>query len=350
MPGNSMKENHMDSGRTAAEIPGKKMSVTGSLSEAGLPDNDRLVAGLESVLGAQGLLAGKLAIVSRHENTYSSTFPSEIITCRIGTGPAIRFFLKYAADRENEAYGHRSGVDYETRVYTRLLNRMDISIARSYGAFRTADGMNTCLVLDYLDTGDRVTKAGDPEAMVKTARWIGRFHALCSDRIDDPALSFLGRYGHDYYSGWVSRTQQRIRGAGMDPGWLRTVCRRMDTVIEVLCTSPQTIIHGEYYPKNILLQDGMIYPVDWESTAIGNGMVDLATLTEGWTPEVRRELEREYLHARWPEGASPEFAGSLAAARIYVQFRWLGDPLARLPGWDCYLDALREHAEEMGLI
>ena len=350
MPGNAVKGNHMDTSNTAAEIAGNNMSETSSLPEAGLPDHDTLLAGLESVLSAQGLLTGKLAILSRQKNTYSSTFPSEIVTCSIGTGPRIRFFHKYSADRENEAYGHRSGVGYETKVYMQLLNHLDISIARSYGAFCTADGMNTCLVLDYLDAGTRVTKSSDPDAMVKTARWIGRFHALCSTQIDDTALSFLGRYDHNYYRGWVSRTQEWVRRSGIDRGWLRTVCRRMGEVIEVLCAHQQTIIHGEYYPKNILLQDGMVYPVDWESTAIGSGMVDLATLTERWTPDVRRELEREYQRARWSEGATRDFASSLAAARIYVQFRWLGDPLARLPDRGCYLDALREHAEEIGLI
>jgi thiamine kinase-like enzyme len=356
MNGNAVKENHMGAGKTTPEIYGNSISVASPLSEAGLPDHDSLRAGLESVLEAQGLLDGELAIQAREKNTYTSTFPSEIVTCRVGSGPEIRVFLKYSAHRLNEAYGHRGGVGYEANVYRQLLNSLDISIAKLYGIYRSPDGINTWLAMEYLEEGTRMTHTIDPEAMLKAARWMGRFHAQCTTRVSDPALSFLNRYNPDYYRGWVSRTRKMVRQAGVDSEWLRTVCSRIDEVIEVLCNSPPTIIHGEYYPKNILLQHGLIYPVDWESTAIGNGMVDLAMLTEGWAPDTTWELVHEYQRSRWPEGAPHDLVTSLYAARIYVQFRWLGDQLwlgdkqARFPEWAGYLEALQEHAAVMGLI
>ena len=347
----SVKEkNHMVSGNTDAGEFGRNMPVDSLLSSSALPDNDSLGVGLESALEDQGLLDGELAILARQKNTYTSTFPSEIVTCQIGSGPEVRLFFKYSADRENEAYGHRGGVGYEAKVYGQLLNGLDISIAKLYGIYRSTDGINTWLVLDYLEGGTRMTHTIDPEAMSKAARWMGRFHALCSTRISDPALSFLNRYNPDYFRGWVSRTQQMVKRAGVDSRWLQAVCSRIDAVIEVLCNSPQTIIHGEYYPKNILLQHGLIYPVDWESTAISSGMIDLAMLTEGWTPEAIRELVHEYQRSRWPEGAPHDLIKSLCAARIYVQFRWLGDQQACLPAWSSYLEALHEYAEEMELI
>ena len=335
---------------TDAAKSGRNMSVDNSLVMSELPDDDCLRAGLESVLKDQGSLDGELVIFHRQKNTYTSTFPSEIVTCRVGSGPEVRLFLKYSADRNNHACGHRGGVGYEAKVYGQLLQSLDISVANLYGSYRSQDGKNTWLILDYLDGGTRMTQTIDPEAMAKAARWMGRFHALCSSRPGNPALSFLNRYSPDYYRGWVSRTQQLVRQAGVDSGWLRAVCSRIDTVIEVLCESPPTIIHGEYYPKNILLQHGLIYPVDWESTAVGNGMIDLAMLTEGWSPETTRECVHEYQRSRWPEAAPHDLVKSLHAARIYVQFRWLGDQRARLPECACYLDALHEHAEEMGLI
>ena len=335
---------------TDAAESGRNMSVDSPLAMSELPDDDCLRAGLETVLKDQGSLDGELVILHRQKNTYTSTFPSEIITCRVGGGAEVRLFFKYSADRDNEAYGHRGGVRYEAKVYGQLLNSLDISIANLYGSYRSPDGINTWLVLDYLDAGTRMTETIDPKAMAKAARWLGKFHAFCSTRISDPGLSFLNRYSADYYRGWVSRTQKLVRQAGIDTGWLRAVSSRIDAVIEVLCDSPPTIIHGEFYPKNILLQHGLIYPVDWESTAIGNGMIDLAMLTEGWSPETTRECMHEYQRSRWPEAAPRDLVKSLLAARIYVQFRWLGDQRARLPECACYLEALHEHAEEMGLI
>jgi len=65
--------------------------------------------------------------------------------------------------------------------------------------------------------------------------------------------------------------------------------------------------------------------VDWETAAIAPGEIDLATLTEGWPPEVSRQFEAEYQRARWPGGSPAGFQRNLDVARVYMQLRWLGD-------------------------
>ena len=62
------------------------------------------------------------------------------------------------------------------------------------------------------------------------------------------------------------------------------VCQRADEFIAQLLAAPRTMIHGEFYPGNILYEKGRICPVDWESAAIAAGELDLAALTEGWQP------------------------------------------------------------------
>ena len=83
------------------------------------------------------------------------------------------------------------------------------------------------------------------------------------------------------------------------------------------------MIHGEYYPKNILVRDAAILPVDWESAAAGVGEIDLATLTTGWGPAVRSACEGAYVASRWPEGAPHGFERRLDLARMYVRLCWL---------------------------
>jgi thiamine kinase-like enzyme len=100
-------------------------------------------------------------------------------------------------------------------------------------------------------------------------------------------------------------------------------------VINVLLAQPPTIIHGEYYPKNVLIRESTVYPVDWESTALAAGEIDLAALTDRWPPALVTEAEHAYAHARWPGGTPSGFSKALDAARLYVQLRWLGDPLTR---------------------
>jgi hypothetical protein len=309
-----------------------------------------LKAGLQLILHDCVGHEGELVILDRQHNIYTTTFPSEIVTFRTGSGSGRRLFLKYSAVRDNVAYGHRGGVGYEAKVYRRLLNSLGMPLARSYATNENTGDLYNWLVLDCLDDCARVTSTSDPDSMNKAARWIARFHARCSARVYDPELSFLGRYTPDYFHGWVNRTQHLIKRAGVESRWLQNVCNRFDQVIALLCEPPLTIIHGEYYPQNILLHQGMIYPIDWESTAISSGMIDLAMLTEGWPPDSERELVHEYQRARWADGIPDDFARRLAAARIYVQFRWLGDPLAPPSKRGYYLDALHEHAEAMGLI
>ena len=117
-----------------------------------------------------------------------------------------------------------------------------------------------------------------------------------------------------------------------------------------LLAPPQTVIHGEYYPQNVLAQEGVIYPVDWESAAVAAGEIDLASLTEGWPAEFARRCEEEYALARWPEGAPPEFERTLAVARLYFPLRWLGHAGTLTPERSRFLDRLRLAGERLGLI
>ena len=67
--------------------------------------------------------------------------------------------------------------------------------------------------------------------------------------------------------------------------------------------------------------------VDWESTAIAPGEIDLAAMTEGihWPARMVSDCERHYQQARWPEGPPANFKRTLDAARVYLNFRWLGE-------------------------
>jgi thiamine kinase-like enzyme len=102
----------------------------------------------------------------------------------------------------------------------------------------------------------------------------------------------------------------------------------------------------------VLVRGGQVYPVDWESAAIAAGEIDLASLTEKWPADIVRQLERDYQQARWPAGAPASFAQTLAAARLYLHLRWLGDR----PSWTSgereswRFDHLRSAGEQLGLI
>jgi thiamine kinase-like enzyme len=99
--------------------------------------------------------------------------------------------------------------------------------------------------------------------------------------------------------------------------------RRVGELIAEYFQDPETVAHTEYYPNNILVVDGEIHPVDWESAAVAPGELDLASLLDGWPPEVADRCTAIYQDSRW-SGACPDQHGPrLKAARAYLHCRWL---------------------------
>jgi hypothetical protein len=64
-----------------------------------------------------------------------------------------------------------------------------------------------------------------------------------------------------------------------------------------------------------------------------------------------RQCELEYQRARWPYGSPAALERRLAAGRLYVHVRWLGDR----PEWTAHkhywrFEHLRAAGEQLGLI
>jgi aminoglycoside phosphotransferase (APT) family kinase protein len=187
---------------------------------------------------------------------------------------------------------------------------------------------------------------------IAAARWIGQFHPATETRLANTAAPLLNTHDAAYYRGWVRRTSEFAGHLHRRLPWLATLCERWEEFVIPLLEPPPTVIHGEYYRDNILYCDGSIYPVDWESAAIAAGEIDLACLTDRWSSDIVQHCELEYQRARWPHGAPAAFERRLTAARLYMQFRWLGDR----PEWTTHkshlwrFEQLRSAGEQLGLI
>lgn len=293
------------------------------LASTAAPDLRALETGHAAALGEIG--GGSLAVSKRRRNVNASTFMSEILTCRLANGREVRLLCKYGTEHNDESYGHRGGIGYEAAVYREVVRSLPVPIARYYGTFIDPSSGNTWLFLEYLEGSARIHETEDPAAaMYMAADWIGRFHAAITPEAS-ASWPFLNRYDIQYYLGWVRRTSAFAAGLHGRFPWLAELCERAEECFAPLLTAPPTIIHGEYYPNNILARAGSVYPVDWESAALAAGEIDLASLTEGWPEDTVQECERAYQRARWPDGAPESFRRTFAAAQVYLLFRWLGD-------------------------
>jgi thiamine kinase-like enzyme len=316
---------------------------------AQFPDLHTLMVGLTSVLNAHGSTHGQVTILERQPNFPASTFPAEIVSCRLEDGSERRLFCKYTAGRSHNSSGHRGGVAYEAAVYQHVLQPSKTSVPTFYGCFPDVKTGEMWLILEYLDKSLRLKNTRRLAVLSQGAAWIGNFHVRSEARLSLAPIPSLNKYDAEYYRGWARRTSLFAGRRHRRFAWLAALCERFEDVIPLLLNLPLTIIHGEYYPPNILWRDGVIYPVDWESAAIAVGEIDLAALTEGWPPEFVQQCELEYQRARWPEGSFTGFERRLAAARLYLHFRWLGGQTDRDTSLSRF-ERLRCEGERLGLI
>ncbi|TAL03131.1 MAG: hypothetical protein EPO07_06630 [Verrucomicrobia bacterium] len=298
-----------------------------------LPDSRTLTAGLTAALNSNGDSSRGVKVLDRKLPRFMSTFPNEIVTCRLPNGRKRRVFIKYTGGQGHSSFGHRGDIAYEAEVYQRLLRALPEFHPQCLGVHTDSKRGDTWLVLEYAYGSVRVSDLSfhhstrQPRALAQSARWIGEFHAAHETRVGDPEFAFLKRYDTDYYRGWVRRTHKFATPLlGRFP-WLTELCLRSGEWIAPLLAATPTVIHGEFYAKTVLVRSQRLFMVDWESAAIAPGEIDLASLTESRNPhpQVARRCERAYTRARWPDGVPAGFQHTLDAARIYLHFRWLGE-------------------------
>ena len=292
------------------------------------------------------LLPGAV-VVSRHANVRNSSFLTEVVTCRLPGGDSLRLFCKYG-NGANEAtgYGHRGGVSYEARVYRDLLRPLGVRTVPFYGTHLDPGTGTTWLVLGFQPGWCIDMRLG------LAARWIGEFHRAATGRFADRPPVWLKRYDQAYYTQWARRTSEFAEQLELGLHWLPAVCEGFESLASDLLTRRPTAIHGELYPHNVILHLDAVLPIDWESAAFGAGEIDLASLTEGWSAADLDECRREYAAARWPEGPPEDFDAAFDAARLYLDFRWLGEEPGQLmdPESRWFLDDLILRGERLGLI
>jgi hypothetical protein len=312
------------------------------------PDVRSLAAALREVLRDPGV-----KVLSRRPNVQVSTFPSEVVTCRSG-GRELRLFCKYAWPAVRNVYGHRGGVALEAAVYERVLEplRGALPAARLFGSYVNPETADVWLFVEELGDAPRVNKSPDPRAVERAAEWIGSFHARNLTRVAE-LKDLLPRYDEPYYLGWARRTREFAGDVAREASWLAALSERFHRVLPLLLNAEETVIHGEYYPANVLVRGGRVFPVDWESAAVATGEIDLASLTEKWPAETAQRCEAVYRAARWQGQPPDRFPHGLDAARLYLHFRWLGNR----PQWTAdakrhkwRFEHLRELGEKMGVI
>jgi aminoglycoside phosphotransferase (APT) family kinase protein len=205
-------------------------------------------------------------------------------------------FLKdFDVSRHNRDVALAHGLR-ERYVYEKVLAASGLGTPGLYGVVWEGPGGNHWLLLEFFE-GQKLRKTD--EDRLAAAEWLGRLHANVAGREAGLALAEgpLLKYNDAYFRETAERALEMV---GSRFGWL---ARRLEAVVagyeatvEEICSAEPTLVHGSYRRQNILVDScsppTRICPVDWEWSAIGPPMLDLAFITDGCDrPTVERLCE-----------------------------------------------------------
>jgi Phosphotransferase enzyme family len=271
---------------------------------------------------------------------YTSSFPVEEIDLEFADGSELRLVMKDLSTEAMAASARRVRPEFlyeprrEIQVYRRILPSAPPGTAAWYGAVTNPTIRRYWLFLERVD-GLELRHVGAFSIWEQTARWIARFH----QSIPPTGITRLVQtsrllvYDEAFYWLWLERAQRFAAGRPMVRWLVDRIARRYGSVVRRLASMPRTVIHGEFYPCNIVIRrtghQVRVCPVDWEMAAFGPGLIDLASLLTGWSQREQRALMRAY-RAALPETMTRstripnDFSVDLDCCRLHLAVRMLG--------------------------
>jgi aminoglycoside phosphotransferase (APT) family kinase protein len=248
-----------------------------------------------------------VAAVRRRPWPYVSSLPIEQVD--VDGPPARRMLFKDltgAAALPRPAF--MADPTREIIAYRDVLAASSIDAPAYVASVATPD--RAWLFVELVD-GRPLWQVGDLGVWQAAARRLARMHA-------EPIPQAAGLLEYD-----AEHLRRRLELAA----WLPNGSAIADRVSRRLATLPRCLIHGEFYPANVMIQgesgDVRIRPVDWETAGLGPAVLDLAALTAGsWSSDDRRAIEDAYRGACIAAAAPDE--DDLDMARLLLAAQWSG--------------------------
>jgi hypothetical protein len=298
------------------------------------PTDGELREALERILGP----SIRIERIERRPSPYRTSFPIEELKVDRQGGPSLAIIWKdlSRSSLSEAARGAKPAFLYdplrEIEVYESLLPAARLGTPVCYGTGVDESLRRYWLFIEHV-TGRELYQIGDFEIWREAAAWLARLHAhYFVDFARVRGASHLVDCDEAFYRLWIERAIAFAHD-GTARARLNWLAKRYDAIVERLLGLPTTLLHGEFYPSNVLVADlpceRRICPVDWEMAARGPGLIDLAALTAGnWDDDQRTALAQAYRDT-WqahglPIDAPQDFGMALDCCRIHLAVQWLG--------------------------
>jgi aminoglycoside phosphotransferase (APT) family kinase protein len=277
----------------------------------------------------EAALGRRVEAVERRPHVYRTSFGLEELNVRLEDATELALVLKDLSRTALSDHGARAKPAFlhdpmrEIEVYRSILANADFETPAFHGAIVDPSGDRYLLLIEKVP-GLALWQVGELEAWEAAARWLARLHTTFARRSDELLRTApLLRCERETYRLWL----ERARSFTSSPA-LERLAHRYNDVVDRVSSLPETFVHGEFYPSNILVvkrhDRWRIAPVDWEMAAVGPGLLDLAALTSGWAEEQRIGLVRAYRAELWAPLVPGDFDHALDCCRLHVAVQWLG--------------------------
>ncbi|MGI8588338.1 MAG: aminoglycoside phosphotransferase family protein [Chloroflexia bacterium] len=198
------------------------------------------------------------------------------------------------------------GSEREVLVYRKLLARRRFGAPELYASLYDRVQSRYWLFLE--DVGDCDLENGDADDWAAALGRLAEMHAAYLGREDElRVFGCLEEQGAGYYRRIALTARRTLRLARSVTALARfdSLMRPFESVVAYLTSRPQTLVHGDIFPKNLMVQPGSyIRPLDWESAGLGPAAWDLARLVDGWGTDKPGFIEA-YLEAVSRCGTAP---------------------------------------------
>jgi Phosphotransferase enzyme family len=300
----------------------------------------------------RGAIDGRtVTAITRHPYPYATSSPLEELEVRFDRGSAVTLIFKdLAFDRLlDDARRSKPASLYEPgrviETYRHILGPAGMG-PRCYAAVSDPRRGRYWLLLEKV-SGVELWQVGELEVWEEVARWLAGLH----DRFAGETADLRTKNPHlfDFETTWFDLWRGRAQKALVESDDSRAsallgALDRYDEVIEKLEALPRTLVHGEFYPSNVMVardDSGLrVCPVDWEMAGTGPGLLDLAALSGGFGRSERGRLFSAYRSAMVELGADlpsrQEMRASLDRCRLHLALQWIG--------WSASWNAPTEHA------
>jgi hypothetical protein len=264
---------------------------------------------LERVLGS------RVERLERHPHVHRSSFELETLEVVLADGRELRLVRKDLSRRTlDENAGWAKPADLhdprrELSVYADVLSGHELGTAVYYGAVVEPDADRYWLFLEDVP-GVPVWQDEDPDIWLAVARWLAELHQRVR-----PCGGSLLRYDR------ALRDRLVAPAAGALP-----MGRAIKRALAELDALPIGLVHGDFYPANILVDPARerICALDWEAAGIGPCLLDLAALVAGWPEDDVTRIAEAYRAALADPPPAAVFRRALDCCRLFVAVRWLG--------------------------